>query len=78
VVVSDAGGLPEVVRDGVTGFVVPEGDPVVAARRVEQLLADPEACARMGAAGRAFVVEHFERSRCVDRMIAVLQQAADT
>ena len=78
VVVSDAGGLPEVVRDGVTGFVVPEGDPVVAARRVEQLLADPEAGARMGAAGRAFVVEHFERLRCVDRMIAVLQQAADT
>lgn len=77
VVVSDAGGLPEVVRDGVTGFVVPGGDPRVAARRIQELLADPALRTRMGTMGRQFVQERYERSRCVDRMIAVLQQAAN-
>lgn len=76
VVVSDAGGLPEVVQDGMTGFVVPGGDPQVAAQRIQQLLADPALRERMGKAGRNMVQERYEQSRCVDRMIAVLQQAA--
>ncbi|MBX2973691.1 MAG: glycosyltransferase [Flavobacteriales bacterium] len=78
VVVSDAGGLPEVVRDGDTGFVVPQGDPAVAAQRLHQLILDGVLRERMGAAGRRWVREQYEWSHCVDRMIAVLQQAAGT
>src|SRR5215210_7940631 len=42
VVASDAGGLPEVVEDGVTGLVVPRGDSKALAKAIASLLANPE------------------------------------
>jgi glycosyltransferase involved in cell wall biosynthesis len=52
VVASRVGGLPEVIEDGVEGFLVPAGDPLHLARRLVELLADPELRRRMGAAAR--------------------------
>ncbi|SHG53685.1 Glycosyltransferase involved in cell wall bisynthesis [Jatrophihabitans endophyticus] len=52
-VASDAGALPEVVgRDGTAGLLVPAGDPVTLARRLDDLFAAPEQRARLGAAAR--------------------------
>jgi starch synthase len=73
VVATRTGGIPEVVKDGVTGLLVPfeprdDGtrDPVdperfasAIAERVNDLLADPSRAARMGEAGRARAIEHF-------------------
>ncbi len=42
VVASDAGGLPEVVENGVTGLVVPRGDSTALAQAIGSLLADPQ------------------------------------
>jgi len=50
VVASDAGGLPEVVEDGVTGRIVPKGDAEALAAAIGELLADAALRARMGAA----------------------------
>lgn len=69
VVVSDAGGLPEVVVDGQTGIVVPRDDPAALAAALERLAADPALRRRLGVAGRARVQQHYEWSRCVDRMV---------
>ena len=63
VVASDAGGLPEVVADGVTGFVVPKGDVDALTAAIDRLLADPELRQRMGKAGRARVSERFDWDR---------------
>src|SRR5204863_7904876 len=54
VVASRIGGIPEVVDDGVTGFLVPLDDRFEEglAERVNQLLADPDLAARFGEAGR--------------------------
>jgi glycosyltransferase involved in cell wall biosynthesis len=52
VVANAVGGLPEVVVDGETGFLVPERAPAMLAARLVELLRDPERRARMGAAGR--------------------------
>jgi glycosyltransferase involved in cell wall biosynthesis len=71
VVVSDVGGLREVVRDGETGLVVSSRDPEAVARALETLLCDPELRARMGAAGRAFVIENYEWSKTVDVMVGI-------
>jgi glycosyltransferase involved in cell wall biosynthesis len=49
------GGTPEVVRDGVTGFLVPPGAPPHLARRIVALLQDPALALRMGEEGRALV-----------------------
>jgi phosphatidylinositol alpha-1,6-mannosyltransferase len=55
VVGGDSGGAPDAVLDGETGYVVPGASVEQTARRVAQLLADPPASARLGAAGRAWV-----------------------
>ncbi|MDK2970927.1 MAG: hypothetical protein PWP23_682 [Candidatus Sumerlaeota bacterium] len=60
VVASRVGGLPEIVRDGETGFLVESGRADQVAEKVCLLLADPEKRLVMGAAGRAFVNEFFE------------------
>jgi D-inositol-3-phosphate glycosyltransferase len=48
VIASRVGGLPTTVRDGVTGFLVPDGDPVVLADRIGRLLADEGLRWRLG------------------------------
>jgi glycosyltransferase involved in cell wall biosynthesis len=54
-----AGGLPEVIADGATGYLVPFGDVAALADRITRLLADPALRARLGAAGHATVLrEH--------------------
>jgi glycosyltransferase involved in cell wall biosynthesis len=60
VVASSVGGVPELVVDGETGLLVPPGDPRSLARAIERLLADAALRGRLGAAGRARVVEHFD------------------
>ena len=63
VVASDAGGLPEVVEDGVTGLVVPRGDATALAGAIGTLLADPERRRRMGQAGRERALRLFDWDR---------------
>jgi glycosyltransferase involved in cell wall biosynthesis len=80
VVVSDAGGLPEVVLNGETGFVVKREDPAATAYALLQLVTDDALRQRMGRAGRDHVVRKYEWSDSVDRMeevyAKVLKKAA--
>jgi glycosyltransferase involved in cell wall biosynthesis len=73
VVVTSVGGLPEVVRDDVEGFVVPPGDHRALAERIIQLLRDPMLRARMGAAG-CIRAEAFDIRRSVSRMESVYEE----
>ncbi len=59
VVATAVGGTPEVVEDGVTGWLVPPNDPPALAARITGLLASPEKAQAMGAAGRRRVETHF-------------------
>ena len=69
VVVSDVGGMRELVRDGVDGFLVPARDPAALADCVERLAADPALRARLGAAGRQRVRESFAFDDQIDRFV---------
>ncbi|TMJ95142.1 MAG: glycosyltransferase [Actinobacteria bacterium] len=60
------GGVPDVVRNGVDGFVVDPGDTAALAARLAELSADPERRTRMGAAGRARVLERYGVGRLLD------------
>ena len=70
VVVSDVGGLPEVVVDGVTGLVVPRDDVPALQAALKRLVLDAGLRARMGEAARAHVAREYEWGACVDRMVA--------
>lgn len=52
VVASRVSGIPEVVVDGITGWLVPPEDPSALRRALRELLQDPEEARRRGAAGR--------------------------
>jgi glycosyltransferase involved in cell wall biosynthesis len=65
-VVTQVGGMPEVVRDGETGFIVPPGDVVALADRISFLLGNPPLATKMGAASRDRILDRFT----VDRMVA--------
>ena len=57
VICTNVGGMPEFVRDGATGFVIPPNDPAALRARLLQILDDPAGAARLGAAGH----EHVEQ-----------------
>jgi starch synthase len=67
VVASRVGGIPEVVVDGETGFLVEPANPEELAARVNELLGDPELAARFGEAGRKRAVEHFSWRAIAER-----------
>jgi glycosyltransferase involved in cell wall biosynthesis len=64
VVATAVGGTPELVDDGVTGFLVPPQDPVALAERIVRLLKDPTLARRMGERGHERVTGEFT----IDRM----------
>jgi glycosyltransferase involved in cell wall biosynthesis len=66
VVATRVGGVPDVVRDGEDGFLVPAGDVDALAERLAQLAREPELRERMGAAGRARVLPRYAVDRLVD------------
>lgn len=67
VVATDVGGCREAIQDGVTGFLVPPGDPERLAESVLWLLRNSDEATRMGKAGRARVEAEFSLSRMVER-----------
>jgi len=73
-VATRVGGVPEVVRDGETGFVVPAGDPAALAARVETLLASPDMAAGMGRAAREWVRSRFSAERLVTDLDALYRE----
>jgi len=67
VIASRVGGLTTTVRDGVTGFLVREGDVTALAERVEHVLDDPDVAWRVGREGVAWAAQH--RWPCVAEAI---------
>ena len=76
VVAGNSGGAPESVVDGETGLVVDGWDVGAIAASVGDLLADPDRAARMGAAGRRWVVDNWQWRTQADRLAELLQPAS--
>ncbi|MCC5950751.1 MAG: glycosyltransferase [Acidimicrobiia bacterium] len=64
-----ATGVVDAVADGVGGVLVPVGDVGAFAAALRSVLSDLPAAARMGAAGRRYVEEHFEQGAVVERYV---------
>jgi starch synthase len=77
VVASRVGGIPEVVAEGETGFLVEPANPEELAARVNELLGEPELTARFGEAGRKRAVEHFSWRAIADRTAGLYRGLVD-
>jgi glycosyltransferase involved in cell wall biosynthesis len=77
VVAAASGGLLDVVDDGQTGRTFPPGQPEALARTVEEVLADPEATARMAATARERAATRFGTAASASAYAAVYAEALE-
>lgn len=73
VIGSRTGGVPEAVRHETTGLLVDPDDADGTAKAIERLMDDPEMAKRLGAAGRARVLEEFGEDRQAKRFMAAVK-----
>ena len=77
VVASRIGGLPEIVEDGVTGFLVEPGDVDELRERLAELLRDGALAARLGRTARERALEAFTWQACAERCLAAYAELVD-
>lgn len=76
VVATNGGGVPEIVAHGVTGLLVPMGDPGAMAAAIDSLLADPARALRIAERGRLEVERRFSIDKTAREMEQVFTKIA--
>lgn len=71
VVASSVGGVPEIVADGRTGYLIPSDDDAMASKRVLTLLRDADLAYRFGARAKAIVSERYSLSAQLDQVLGL-------
>ena len=71
VVATSVGGLPELIEDGRTGYLVPPSDVAALTKCLRFLIVDPKRRQAMGAAGQQRAREHFSVGRMVAEIAAI-------
>ena len=74
VVSSRLGGLPEVVREGVTGYLVEPGNVLDLGERLGQVLGSPSLASRLGRNARDLFLERFTWEACAKRCLAAYSE----
>jgi phosphatidylinositol alpha-1,6-mannosyltransferase len=72
------GGAPEIIEDGVTGYLVPHGDPIQLATSIETLLADPAHAKEMGARGRHRAENEFRFNSFAKSLKKILREQCES
>jgi glycosyltransferase involved in cell wall biosynthesis len=77
VIASAVGGVPEIVRDGITGFLVPPGEVDALRERIARLLGDPALARRLGDNARSEVLERFTWAHVAERCLRAYSDDVD-
>jgi glycosyltransferase involved in cell wall biosynthesis len=77
VVTTRLDGIEELIEDGVSGALVPPGDPPALAAKLELLLNHRELRGRLAAGGRTMIEERFDRRSNIVKLKSLLQSATD-
>lgn len=73
VISTNEGGIPDVVENGKTGFLVPQQDSAALAEKMEFLINNPDRRKEMGELGRNKFVEEFSLEKFENRFISILR-----
>jgi glycosyltransferase involved in cell wall biosynthesis len=66
VIVSRVGGLPEVVKENITGLIVEKNNSEQLAQAIVKLVKNQQLRKKLGLAGRQYVIDNYEWQKCVD------------
>ncbi len=77
VVASNVGGIPEMVQDGYTGFLVESGDEQALAIRIVELMQSPDLCYRMGQNAHEVATRRFAPEVIAQRTIEAYRRAIE-
>ena len=77
VVAFNRGGLPEIIQNGHTGFLIEPGNLNALAAKLSDLLADAELRQRFGNTARSHVLNHFSNKKFVSDFFQVMQPSED-
>ena len=67
------GGIPDIVNDELTGYLVQQRDSVALAEKIELLIQNPDLRKKMGIAGRKIFLQKFTLDKFENRLISILQ-----
>jgi colanic acid/amylovoran biosynthesis glycosyltransferase len=67
------GGIPELVEDGVSGFLVPEKNIEAIAEKLRYLITHPHQWEAMGKAGREKVLSNYDKGKLNDELVQIYQ-----
>jgi len=73
-VTTQIAGIPELIRDGVDGLLVPPSDLDALVKALARLMDNAELREQIGKSGRARVVEHYDLRRSVERLAAIFAE----
>ena len=76
VISSRIGGLPELVKEGITGRLFEPGDSTELAMQITQLWDDPAACVRLGEAGRVKAIREYGEETYSERLMSLYEVVA--
>ena len=74
VIGTNSGGIPDIIKDGETGLLVPEKDPEALADAIEKLLKDNELANRLAESGYKYVIENFTSSKIADKVLDIYSE----
>lgn len=74
VIVTPVGGVPEVVKDGINGLIVPAGDPVALAAAIWRVHEDPVTASDLGGAAEATIRNRYSHRTTARRIMEIYDQ----
>jgi len=74
VVGTNVGGIPDVIKDGINGFLVEPRNPQSMANKIIVLLKNPNLRTKFGASARKIVMEEFNIQKRIDKILSIYNQ----
>jgi glycosyltransferase involved in cell wall biosynthesis len=74
VVATDVAGLGEVVRNGETGYLIPQSDPAALAQAIMKITSDRKSALEMAENGRKLILKEFDPERCHGELLQLFNK----